>query len=196
MMKAIILAGGENRRIGLNKAFIRLSPSGRTIIENQIKILKEVFEEVLIITNFPPAYKHLGVKLIPDIIPHQGPLGGIYTGLSSSESFHNFFLACDMPFPNINLITYMKDRVTDYDVVVPRTESGYQAVFAFYSKNCLFSLKKQIDSGNLKIADLFSRVKVRTIGPKELTKFDPEEISFFNINTQEDLAKARDRALP
>jgi len=195
-MKAIILAGGENRRIGLNKAFIRLTPAGRTIAENQIKILKELFGEVLIITNSPPLYHHLRVEVIRDIIPGKGPLGGIYTGLSSSESFHNFFLACDMPFPNIKLISYMRDRLADYDVVVPRTESGYQAVFAFYSKNCLLPIKRQMDSGNLKIVDFFSRAKVRAIEPEELNKFDPGEMSFFNINTQEDLEKARNIALP
>jgi len=188
-MKAIILAGGKNKRIGQNKAFIKLN--GKTIIENQIKLLRKIFPEILIIANSPREYEHLGVEVTEDIIPHKGSLGGIYSGLFVSESFYSFFLACDMPFPNINLIAYMRDLVAGYDVVVPRTGVGYEPLSAFYSKECLAPIKRQMDAGNLKIADFFPGVKVRAVGTGELNKFDPDELSFFNINTPEELAKAR-----
>ena len=188
-MKAIILAGGKNKRIGRNKAFIKLS--GLAIIENQIRLLQEIFEEVLIVANFPQEYQHLEVKVIKDIIPHKGPLGGIYSGLFSSENSHNFFLACDMPFPYIDLIAYMKDLVDGYDVVIPRTKFGYEPLSAFYSRDCLSPIKRQMDSGNLKIVDFFPYVKVKAIGAEELNKFDPNGMSFFSINTQKDLEKAR-----
>lgn len=192
-MKAIILAGGKNKRIGQNKGFIKLN--GPTIIENQIRLLQGIFEEILIVANSPQEYQHLGVEVTEDIIPHKGSLGGIYSGLFSSESFYNFFLACDIPFPNIDLIAYMKDLVDNYDVVIPRTGVGYEPLSAFYSRDCLSPIKRQMDSGNLKIVDFFPHVKVRTIEAEELNKFDPDGISFFNINTREDLKKARRIAL-
>lgn len=193
-MKAIILAGGENERIGQNKAFIRLN-AGPTIIENQIRLLRKIFTELLIVTNSPQEYQHLGVKITEDIIPHKGSLGGIYSGLFSSESFYNFFLACDLPFIHIGLIAYMKELVAGYDVVIPRTRLGYEPLSAFYSRNCLSPIKRQMDSGNLKIVDFFPRAKVRTIEAGELNKFDPEGTSFLNINTQKELEKARRIAL-
>ncbi len=188
-MKAIILAGGENKRIGRHKAFIKLN--GKTIIENQIKLLREIFAELLIVTNSPQEYEHLGVEMTADIIPHKGPLGGIYSGLLSSENFYNFFLACDVPFPNNHLIAYMKELVDSYDAVVPQTRVRYEPLTAFYSQNCLSPIKRQMDSGNLKIVDFFPQVKVRIIKTEELNKFDPEGISFFNVNTPEDVEKAR-----
>lgn len=193
-MKAIILAGGENKRIGRNKAFIKLN--GLTIIENQIRLLREIFAEVLIVANCSQEYRHLSVEVTEDVIPHKGSLGGIYSGLLSSESFYNFFLACDMPFPDINLIAYMRNRLNGCDVVIPRTKSGYEPLFAFYSKDCLSPIKRQMDSGNLKIIDFFPRVKIRVIGPEELSKFDPRRISFFNINAPEGLEEAQRLALP
>ncbi len=190
-MKALILAGGKNKRMGRNKALIKLN--GETIIENQIRLLRGIFEETLIITNSPWEYQHLKVRMIEDVIPQKGPLGGIYSGLFYSESFYNFFLACDIPFPNVNLIAYMKNCVGNEDVIIPRG-TGFEPLFAFYSKDCLLPMKKQIDSESLRITDFLSRVKVRVLETQELNKFDPAGVSFFNINTREDLKKARNMA--
>ncbi len=174
-------------------AFIEIN--GKTIIKNQIEVLQEIFEEVIIITNSPREYRHLKVRVVKDIVPEKGPLGGIYSGLLSSENFYNFFLACDMPFPNMDLIAYMKGLVDDYDVVVPRTKSGYETLCAFYSKDCLSSIKRQMDIENLRIVDFLSQVKVRVIEAGELAGFDPEGVSFLNVNTLEDLERARSIAL-
>lgn len=76
----------------------------------------------------------------------------------------------------------MRNQLNGCDVVIPRTKSGYEPLFAFYSKDCLSPIKRQMDSGNLKIIDFLPRVKIRAIGPEELSKFDPRRISFFNIN--------------
>lgn len=189
-MRAVILAGGENKRMGRNKAFVKLN-DGSTVIENQIRLLRKVFAKVLIVANSPRKYQSLGVEVVQDIIPFKGPLGGIYSGLFSPGGFYNFFLACDAPFPNMALIAYMKGLVNDYDVVVPKTRFGYEPLSAFYSRDCLSSVKRQMDSGNLKVVDFFPGVRVRVVEGEELNRFDPEGIAFFNINTREDLRRAR-----
>ncbi|MFQ6082703.1 MAG: molybdenum cofactor guanylyltransferase [Candidatus Aminicenantia bacterium] len=187
-MTGIILAGGESKRLK-DKAFLKVGQ--KTIIEELIAKLIQLFEEIIIVVNSSQKFKHLGVRLIKDLIPSKGPLGGLYSGLSVSSNVHNFLIACDMPFINPNLIKYMSQQIEDYDIVVPLTNRGFEALYAFYSINCLEKIKKQIEAGNLKIIDIYPYFKVRYITPREIEKFDPEGLSFFNMNTEEDLEKAR-----
>ncbi len=102
-MTGVILAGGKNSRIGLNKAFLEIG--GKKIIDRSVEIYKKVFDEILIITNTPEDYqyltesvilseaKNLKLKIYTDLIPHRGSLGGIYTGLHYSKSDYAFFSA-------------------------------------------------------------------------------------------------------
>lgn len=189
-MTAVILAGGENKRTGLNKALLKLN--GQSLMETIIGKLRNLFKEVIIVSSYPREYEHLNLKVVKDLIPQKGPLGGIYSGLSFSKSSHSFVVACDMPFINPDLIRYMKVRIDDSDVLIPKTREGYEPLHAFYSKNCLDVIRKQLDSeASLKIVDFFDQVKVKYIEEEEVRKFDPDGLSFFNINTSGDLNKAR-----
>ncbi|MCK4261647.1 molybdenum cofactor guanylyltransferase [bacterium] len=189
-MTAVILAGGENKRTGLNKALLKLN--GQSLMETIIGKLRNLFKEVIIVSSYPREYERLNLKVVKDLIPQKGPLGGIYSGLSSSKSSHSFVVACDMPFINPDLIRYMKVRIDNSDVLIPMTREGYEPLHAFYSKNCLDVIRKQLDSeASLKIVDFFDQVKVKYIEEEEVRKFDPDGLSFFNINTSGDLNKAR-----
>ena len=90
----IILAGGKSTRMGVNKAFLKIG--GCTIIEEIFSKFKNIFSRVIIIANEIERFNFLGAQITPDIIPSKGPLGGIYTGLIKSSSFHNFVTACDV----------------------------------------------------------------------------------------------------
>ena len=186
----IILAGGKSRRIGGNKAFLKLG--GRTFIEIIVDKLRLLFKQVIIVANTPGDYRHLQVQIVKDLIPGKGSLGGIYSGLFHSESHHNFVTACDMPFLNVEVIKYMQNTIEGYDVIIPKRQKGLEPLHAFYSRNCLRPIKKYIDSGtNLKILDFFSAVKVSLIVDTVLRPMDQEGMSFFNINTPADLESAR-----
>jgi molybdopterin-guanine dinucleotide biosynthesis protein A len=99
-----------------------------------------------------------------------------------------------MPFINCNLIRYLVDiakREGDaFDLLIPNTDRGYQPLHAIYSHKCLPLVKKQLEEGNLKIIDLFPYLKIREVRQEELIQFDPQLISFFNINTIADWHKA------
>src|SRR3989338_8769208 len=107
-MTGVILAGGKNSRIGLNKAFLEIG--GKRIIERTVEIYKKIFDNILIITNTPEDYqyltesvilseaKNLKLKIYTDLIPHRGSLGGIYTGLYYSKSDYVFLLPVICPF--------------------------------------------------------------------------------------------------
>lgn len=188
-MAAIILSGGNNRRIGRDKAFLEVDH--RTIIEREIEVLSRVFSRIIVVTNSPAKYAHLDVDLASDIVPGKGPLGGIYTGLTVSGDRCNFVVGCDLPFLNAGLIDYMKGLIDQYDVIVPKIGHFMETLYAFYSRECLESIEELIEKGDLRIRSFFNEVRVRHIDKSEIDKFDPEGIAFFNVNTEEKLASAR-----
>jgi len=205
-MSAVVLAGGDSRRMGSDKAFLKM-PNGETIIETILSKLARLSKEIILVTNHPQRYEHLGVKLVADIYPGKGSLGGIYTGLSAMSHSHGLVVACDMPFLSLPLLRYMLVMAPEYDVVVPRalpwgglkgvkereeTAKEYllHPLHAVYSKNCLEPMRDLLVSGDLRIISFYPRVRVRYVEEGEIDIFDPEHLSFFNINTPGDLRKA------
>jgi molybdopterin-guanine dinucleotide biosynthesis protein A len=186
-MLGVILAGGENRRFGSEKALVRLGD--KLLIERILDSLKTALDEVVIITNSPRIYEHLGCTLLCDEIPGKGCLGGLYTGLRYSRGGSIFAVACDMPFLNGEFIKYMVGRSEGYDVVIPRTEA-LQPMHAIYSANCLPHMEDLMRRGNLKILDFFHKVRMKEIGPQDVARFDRRGIMFYNINTPQDLVEA------
>ncbi|MBE3581881.1 MAG: molybdenum cofactor guanylyltransferase [Thermoanaerobacteraceae bacterium] len=193
-MKAggIALAGGKSSRMGTNKAL--LSVGRETMLGTIVSVLKSLFPETLVVTNEPELYRDLGVKLVGDIFPGMGPLGGIHAGLVVSSFWHNFVVACDMPFLEPGLIAYMLEQAEGYDVVVPRLGGYLQPLHAVYSKGCLPAIEDCLRKGVTKIIAFYPEVRVRYIEGEVLQRHgDPAEI-FFNINTPADLEWARSRA--
>lgn len=187
-MTGIVLAGGKSSRMGFNKALIEFG--GKRLIDATVDCLARLFPEVLIIANDPPLYAYLGVKVIPDLIPESGSLGGIYTGLSAASDPACFFVACDMPFLNANLITLLVREAEGWDVVVPLVEGELQPLHAVYAKACLPFMKEAIDAGVLKIARFFPKVKVKIIEEPVLRAVDPHLLGFMNVNTPLEIEKA------
>ena len=121
-------------------------------------------------------------------------MGGIYTGLTLSDSFYNLVVACDMPFLNQALLRYMIRLSANFDLVVLRLDSMVEPLHAIYSKDCLAPMEGLLGQGNLKVTDLFPVVRTRYVEAEEIDRFDPEHLSFFNINTEADLEMARELA--
>jgi molybdopterin-guanine dinucleotide biosynthesis protein A len=192
---AIILAGGKNTRIGRNKAFIQL-PSGETILRNTINVLQKTFPEIIIVTNQKEVYLSyrscgkFNVQVVEDLIKESGPLGGIFTGLCYSVSKHNFVVACDMPFIKPALIRLLLEERKTYDVVIPEIDGEVEPLFAVYSKNCIPVMLEHLQKQNLKIRQVLGKLHWKKIGADEIDQLDPKHLSFFNINTKEDLRKA------
>ena len=183
-MTAVILAGGKSSRMGSNKAFLKLK--GKTFIERQIDLLREMFDEIFISANTPSEYEYLNLPVFKDIYPEKGPLGGIYTSLVNSSSANTFMLACDMPFVESGLIKYLKELTKEYDVVVPKSERGLEPLHAFYSKNCIDPIKKELDGNNLRIISFFPHVKVKIVELESLTSPDSFKNSIKNLNTRDE----------
>jgi len=174
-MNAYILAGGESKRFGSNKALVKVG--SETLIEKVINSIKTFFDKITIITNEPNNYEFLNIDVKKDIVSGCGSLGGIYTGLVISSGFKSFFIACDMPDVNMSLVKQLIIESEGFDVVVPKTKKGYEPLFAVYSKNCIKPIQLQLKKGDLKIINFYKYVKVKEI---------PTDV-IININTQKDL---------
>jgi molybdopterin-guanine dinucleotide biosynthesis protein A len=191
---AIILAGGKNSRIGRNKAFIQL-PNGRTILQSTLDILQKIFPEIIIVTNRKEAYREFDVLVVEDLIRECGPLGGIFTGLCHSSSQRNFVTACDMPFIRPALIRSLLAKSGTYDVVLPEVGGETEPLFGVYSKNSIPIIFEHLQRRNLKMREVLAKLKVGTIGTEKIDQVDPQHLSFFNINTAEDLKRAESVAM-
>jgi len=183
----IILAGGKSTRYGRNKALVNVD--GIPLIERVIGVMGSIFHHIILITNTPHEYAHLGLPMYEDLIKGLGPIGGVYTGLSVIADEGGFFVACDMPLLNKELIRYIVERRGDYDVVVPRVSGMVEALHALYSRRCLPVVKSLIDSRQYQTLRIFERVPVRYIEETEIRSFDPGLKSFININKPQELKR-------
>lgn len=161
------------------------------LIEGIVEKMARIGDEVIIVTNSPQKYGHLEARLVGDVYPGKGSLGGIYSGIKAAHNQHSLVVACDMPFLDLRLLRYMILLSPGQDVVIPRVGELTEPLHAIYSKECLQPMERLLSAGRLKIIDFFPEVRVRYVEEQEIKLFDPQCLSFFNINTPADLQKAR-----
>jgi molybdopterin-guanine dinucleotide biosynthesis protein A len=182
----IILAGGNNSRMGINKAFLEID--GKRLIDNILSIYQRIFSEIIIVTNDPFPYREfLDTIIVTDIYKEKGSLGGIYTGLFYAVNDYSFIAACDMPYLNKDFILYMIEQIGKNDIIVPELPEGFQALHAIYSRRCLPAIKKMILTDKLKIAGLYKDMRLLKITEEKIKPFNTDGRLFLNINTPEDL---------
>ena len=184
----IILAGGLNRRLeGQNKALLPVGD--QPILDRLVTLLRQFFNQIIVVTNQPLAYVSYDVTIVTDLLPIRSSLTGIHAGLFHAHAPHAFLCACDMPFLKKELVEVLMQAFEPrWDVIVPITREGYQPLCAIYSNRCLHPIEEQLKKQELKISRLYAGVKVKTIPEEKLRQVDPELVSFFNINTPDDLA--------
>ena len=194
-LTAIILAGGESSRIGLNKSKDQMKLAGRPLIDwviSTLTSLDNLTKEDIIIVGSKEKYSNFK-RVFKDVFPQKGPLGGIFSGLKVSTSQYNLLVGCDMPFIEVKLLQYMIENVNTYDIVIPCYGKGLiEPLCAIYSKSCLEVIERNIKDGVLSVREIFPHLKVKFIKEEEIKKFDAELYSFFNINFQHDFTRAEE----
>jgi molybdopterin-guanine dinucleotide biosynthesis protein A len=187
-MTGIILAGGENRRMGRDKAFLKLD--GLPLIEHVLGTLRGIFSKTIIVTNTPSAYASYDTVVITDAVDKRGPLTGIYTGLLHSTDEYNFIVACDMPFLNPDLIRYMAGLVQGQDIVIPKVSDRVEPLHAIYSKGLLPLIETRLRQDARQIQGILGDARVLYVTETEVVRYDPEIRSFENLNTPEEYKEA------
>lgn len=187
----VLLAGGNSSRMGRNKALMTLA--GQRLVDRVLAVLSSVLDDLLMVTNSPELYADLGVRMVPDVVAGKGALGGIHSALHHAAAPHCLVVACDMPFLNADFLRYIVDQRAAYDVVVPIADGRPQPLHAVYGKACLQPIARRLESDRLHVVGFFPDVRVREVTAQELAAFDPEGLSFRNLNTPEEFADAERR---
>jgi molybdopterin-guanine dinucleotide biosynthesis protein A len=187
----VILAGGLKSRVsGTNKALIRVE--GQYILDRIYGVFREVFDEIILVTNDPLQYLDWDLVIMSDIFSVRSSLTGIHSGLFCATHPYAFFTACDTPFLKKELVKSLVNRIEDrFDVIIPETSAGLEPLCAIYSRKCIQPIEARLERQQFKIRQFFKKLRVKKVREDVLRENDPNLISFFNINTPDELEKAR-----
>lgn len=191
-MATIVLAGGKSRRLGRNKALETIGE--QSLCQRVIERLSAIDDEIIVVLSSSGQISDealMGVRMVYDSYPARGALVGLYSGLRESKTMYNLAVGCDMPFLNIDLLHYLMSLSPGFDVVIPRLYDNLEPLHAVYSKDCIPAIESRLNEGNLKISDFIDSVNVKYVGQDEIDRFDPQHLSFMNVNSEADLERAK-----
>ena len=206
MLSVVIQAGGQSSRMGEDKA---LKPFlGKPLIQRVIDRLLPIADEMIVTTNRvedyaflkesnPASALDLNLRLVPDLKPGRGAIGGLYTAIASASMPYVAVSACDMPFASASFMQGARQLMVreGVDVVLAKTEEGYEPFHAVYRREtCLPAIESAIDADQWKVISWFPAVRVRELSYGEFKAFDPSGLCFWNLNTSEEFAKAEKMA--
>jgi molybdopterin-guanine dinucleotide biosynthesis protein A len=188
---AIVLAGGRSSRMGSPKALLLFD--NEPLIVHVVAALRRLFADVVVVAAPGQDLPSMPVTLIRDDVAYQGPVGGIYYGLKAGGGEVSFVTACDSAFLSSRLISHLVSQIPEHDVVVPHWQGRFQPLHAVYRRSVVPLLEQQLARGELRPIYLFDKVRTRRVDEEEIRLFDPEGLSFFNMNTPEDYSEALKR---
>ena len=187
-----ILAGGDSKRMGVNKALLKVG--NKTIIERSRDLMQNIFEKVFLSTNDFETYMFLNIPMIADIYKNLGPLSGIHAGLVSSETNKIFFLSCDLPFMSEEMIRFITEYKTARSISISSAGGRDQHLCGIYNKSLIPVIEDILRSSNNsenKNGKSSSSVKnlILNTGAEiieaDILPFYKEDI-YFNMNTIDD----------
>jgi molybdopterin-guanine dinucleotide biosynthesis protein A len=187
----VILAGGKSRRMGEDKRYLVVGE--QTLLERGLGVIRSIFQEVLIVIAQDSPPLDVDAKVVRDLLPDCGSLGGLYTGLMQATTPWIFVVACDMPFLDQAVIDQFTSRRATADIVMAKLDARLHPMHALYGKRCLPALEQMIQARQLKIQEIVSQpsLRVQYVTEAELLTIDPSWRSFQNVNTPSDLEAAR-----
>lgn len=188
MRGGIILAGGTSTRMGKAKALLPLG--GETLLARAWRLLAPLCREVIVVTSNPASLSFPGAKIVGDLFPGCGPLGGIHSGLVHSSFFYNFVLAVDLPFVSPALVDLLFGKAVGFDAAVPQVGGYFEPLCGVYAKSCLPAVEEALARGKRKVTAFYPRVGLRVVREEELAGVLTPE-TFFNLNTPLDWERAK-----
>jgi molybdopterin-guanine dinucleotide biosynthesis protein A len=176
--------------MGRDKALVEIG--GRPMLALVIERIRPLFDDIFIAGGDESLYGAFGIPVHRDVNPGCGSLGGIYTALVKAAHPLVFCVACDMPFVDPGLVTFLLGEMErgSFQAVIPTVDGEAEPLCAVYSRNSLPVVERDLDTGVRRIKSTLASLKVRAVDADEMRPFDPELRTFFNINTPEDLKRA------
>ena len=164
---------------------------GQPLILHVVRRLRRLFSDIVVVAAPGQELPELPATLVRDEVAYQGPVGGMCRGLRACKGAGVFVVSCDAPFLNLSLASHLASRLPGHDVVAPYWEGRLQPLHAVYRRGVSPLLEQQLRRGELRPVFLYDRVRALKVDEDEVRAFDPEGLSFFNVNTPDDYARAR-----
>ncbi|MFN8470610.1 MAG: molybdenum cofactor guanylyltransferase [Anaerolineae bacterium] len=208
-LSAIILSGGQSRRMGRDKALLELD--GERLLDRVANTLSRVSDDVIVVAGDATRYSGGAWRVIADAFPGAGALGGLYSGLQAARHPYVLAVACDMPFLNEPLLRYLARAARGWDAAVPQVsdtplggdialaprhtakDRDLQPLHAVYNRRVARVVLERIAAGDLRMISFFPNIRVRYVSAAEVERYDPDRLSFFNANTPEEWSAAQER---
>ncbi|TMV48373.1 molybdenum cofactor guanylyltransferase [Paenibacillus mesophilus] len=191
MLSGVILAGGENRRMGgRHKALLPIG--GEKLVQRQIRLMAPVCPEIIVVTNDPELFApHVGrsVKIVADHFPGKGPLAGMHAALSDAGNEHAWVVGCDMPFLSSDAARHMLDKLQrmELDAVIPRLDGRLHPLHGVYRSACVKQIAELLADDTYRVMELFGKIRWEPLHDGEITGID---LRFaVNANTPEEWAE-------
>ena len=165
----------------------------QTLLERGLAVLHSIFQEVLVVIAKDTDPLGVDAKVVRDLVPDCGSLGGLYTGLMEATTSSIFVVACDMPFLNQRVIAQFTSRRLNADIVMAKLAGCLHPMHALYGKRCVPLVEQMIQAQRLKIQGIVSQssLRVEYVTEEDLITLDPSWRSFYNVNTVAELEAAR-----
>ena len=176
----IILAGGKSSRMGSDKGFLILNEA--SFIYHIIEALKPLVSDIIIVSNNQD-YNVFGYRRVEDIIQNAGPLAGLYSGLSHSETTYNLVLSCDVPLIKTTVLNMLIEGFDDaFDCIQLQSQNKTMPLIALYKKKCMHTFKALLQDHKRRLQFAVEQLHTKTI------ILNPEFDEFVkNINTKQQL---------
>jgi molybdopterin-guanine dinucleotide biosynthesis protein A len=191
---AAIIAGGPARRLGgATKPLLAIA--GQTAADRQLAVLRPIFSRLLVVANDPAPWRARGVEVIPDRVAGAGPLAGISAALEAAGDAEAVVcLAGDLPFLSPALLTALRDRAPEADALAPRPAGRPEPLCARYAVRARDIVDARLSAGRLALHELLAELATVWLDDAALAVLDPDGLSFFNLNTPDDLRRAEEIA--
>ena len=194
-----ILAGGQSRRLGEDKALLRLTGSGPTLLERTAGVCAGLTDDLFVIAPDERDYERFGLRVVGDRFPGEGPAGGVITALHAARYAHCLVLGCDYPLLSRPLLRWLIEQAEPDRPVLPRLPAAgrqggghtIEVLHGVYPVTALAEIEQAFVTGERQLARIVRNLQPRLIGPEALERFDPGLTSFRSVNRRVDTEWAR-----
>jgi len=177
--------------LGVKKHLLEIG--GRSLLQIVVARVSVVTDDIVVVASpgDSASIEISGARVISDVVTGKGPLSGLHAGMRIAKFDRALLVACDMPFLSAALLHHLTETATAADAVVPRVDRDLEPLLAVYSRACLPAIERLLHRENASMRDLLEEVQVHLVSEEEVRQFDPEGLSWFNINTSDDADRAR-----
>ncbi len=194
-LTAVILAGGRSRRMGADKALLRLASGEPTLIERVVGAARAVADDVVIVAEDAGRLPPMAVRTVPDAIAEAGPLAGLVAGFAAARHPDILALACDLPYLSVPLLRWMVASPRTWAALVPyrpneNGKAGWEPLHAIYTRACLAPMRAALDRGDRQATAFFPAINVRPLTADAMRPYDALGRSTESVNTPEAWAEA------